>query len=104
MCIYAFSSYSNSERSNIQNVSLFSSRPRFPPVSEPMSLPISEHPRRHPARTLSFYLVLVFCVLPVWSIPICSWSFALYELKGGGIWGLSWHGKALFTYALAEAR
>ncbi len=69
-----------------------------------MSLPISEHPRRSPTRTLSFYLVLVLCVLPVWSIPICSWLFVLYELSGGGIWGLSWHGKALFTYALTEAR
>ncbi|KAF8505788.1 hypothetical protein F5888DRAFT_1791769 [Russula emetica] len=67
-----------------------------------MSLPISEHPRHTPTRTLSFYLVLVFCVLPVWSIPILSWSFVFYELRGGGIWGLSWHGKALFTYALAE--
>src|SRR5882757_5328607 len=69
-----------------------------------MSLPISEHPRHPPTRTLSFYLVLVFCVLPVWSIPIFSWFFALYELRGGGIWGLSWHGKALFTYSLSEAR
>ena len=69
-----------------------------------MALPISEHPRHPPPRSLSFYLVLVFCVLPVWSIPIFSWSFVLFELGGGGIWGLSWHGKALFTYALAEAR
>ena len=69
-----------------------------------MSLPISEHPRRPPARTLSFHLVLLFCALPVWSITIFSWSFVLYELRGGGIWALSWHGKALFTYALAEAR
>lgn len=69
-----------------------------------MSLPISEHLRRLPTRTLSFYLVLVFCVLPVWSIPIVSWSFVLYEFRGGGSWGLSWQGKALFTYALAEAR
>lgn len=76
-------------------------RLRFPSLS--MSLPISEHPRHSPARNLSFYLVLVFCVLPVWSIPIFSWSFVLYELRGGGISGLSWHGRALFTYALAEA-
>jgi hypothetical protein len=75
---------------------------RFPSLS--MSLPISEHPRHSPTRSLSFYLVLVFCVLPVWSIPIFSWSFVLYELRGGGISGLSWHGRALFTYALAEAR
>lgn len=71
--------------------------------SLPMSLPISERPRHSPTRSLGFYLVLVFCVFPVWSIPILSWSFVLYELRGGGIWGLSWH-KALFTYALAEAR
>ena len=69
-----------------------------------MALPISEHPRHSPPRSLGFYLVLVFCVLPVWSIPIFSWFFVLFELGGGGIWGLSWHGKALFTYALAEAR
>src|SRR5712672_6382 len=69
-----------------------------------MSLPISELPLHPPNRTLSFYIVLLFLVFPIWSIPIFSWSFVLYELRGGGIWGLSWHGKALFTYALAEAR
>ncbi|KAI0254706.1 hypothetical protein BJV78DRAFT_1182312 [Lactifluus subvellereus] len=67
-----------------------------------MSLPISERPHRPPTRHLSFYLALIFCVLPVWSIPIFSWSFVLYELGGGGLWALSWHRKALFTYALAE--
>ncbi len=76
-------------------------RSRFPSLSMPV--PISDHHPHSPTRTLSFYLVLVFCVLPVWSIPICSWSFVLYELRGGGIWGLSWHGKALFAYAVAEA-
>lgn len=67
-----------------------------------MSLPISELPRRLQTPGLSFHLVLIFCVFPIWSIPIFSWFFVLYELRGGGIWGLSWHGKALFTYALAE--
>ena len=67
-----------------------------------MSLPISERPHRIPTRHLSFYLALIFCVLPVWSIPIFSWSFALYELGGGGLWALSWRRKSLFAYALAE--
>ena len=67
-----------------------------------MSLPISELPHQTPARSLSFYLVLIFLVLPVWSIPIFSWSFVLYELGGGGLWALSSQRKALFTYALAE--
>ncbi|KAI9452089.1 hypothetical protein F5148DRAFT_1237523 [Russula earlei] len=67
-----------------------------------MSLPISEHPPHVPTRTLDFYLVLLFLVFPIWSIPIFSWSFVLYELRVGGIWGLSWYRKAFFTYALAE--
>jgi hypothetical protein len=67
-----------------------------------MSLPISEIPRHPPARHTSFYLALIFCVLPVWSIPILSWSFVLYELTSRGSLALSWHRKALFTYALAE--
>ncbi|KAI0005030.1 hypothetical protein BJV74DRAFT_806468 [Russula compacta] len=67
-----------------------------------MTLPISEQPRRPPSPDLSFHLVLIFCVFPIWSIPIFSWFFVLYELRGGGIWGLSWHAKALFTYTLAE--
>ena len=69
-----------------------------------MALPISERPPRSPSRDLSYYLVLVALVFPVWSIPLFSWAFVVYELKGGGLWSLSWHGKALFTYALAEVR
>jgi hypothetical protein len=67
-----------------------------------MTLPISEQPRRPPTRDLSFYVVLLLCVFPIWSIPILSWFFVIYELRRGYIWGLSWYGKALFTYALAE--
>ena len=67
-----------------------------------MTLPISEQPRHPPTRDLSFYVVLLLCVFPIWSIPILSWFFVIYELRGGGIWSLSWYGKALFTYALAE--
>ncbi|KAI9448019.1 hypothetical protein H4582DRAFT_2139410 [Lactarius indigo] len=67
-----------------------------------MALPISEQPIRPPSRDLTYYLVLAVLVFPLWSIPLFSWAFVLYELKGGGIWTLSWHGKALFTYALAE--
>jgi hypothetical protein len=67
-----------------------------------MSLPVSEQPHHPPVRNLSYYLVLLLCVFPIWSISIFSWFFVIYELRGGGIWGLSWYGKALFTYALAE--
>ena len=67
-----------------------------------MALPISEHPARPPSRDLSYYLVFVLLVFPIWSITLLSWAFVLYELKGGGLWTLSWHGKALFTYALSE--
>jgi hypothetical protein len=67
-----------------------------------MTLPISEQPHRPPTRDLSFYVVLLLCVFPIWSIPILSWFFVIYEFNGGGIWSLSWYGKALFTYALAE--
>lgn len=69
-----------------------------------MVLSISEQPPRPPSRGLSYYLVLAALVFPVWSIPLFSWAFVVYELKGGGLWSLSWHGKALFTYALAEVR
>ncbi|KAJ8481767.1 hypothetical protein ONZ51_g5790 [Trametes cubensis] len=45
-----------------------------------------------PRRDLSFYLVLVVGVLPIWSIVPLSWAFVVYTLHYGLIWTFAWRG------------
>ena len=65
-------------------------------ISEKLHLP-----RR---RDLSFYLVLILAVLPLWSIVPLSWAFVIYSLRSGAIWWYSWKSQALFAVALVEVR
>ncbi|KAK7695883.1 hypothetical protein QCA50_000521 [Cerrena zonata] len=58
------------------------------------------HPPRR--RTLSFYLVLLIAVLPIWSIVPGAWAFVIYSLHSGSIWTFSWRGQSLFAFALCE--
>ncbi|KAL1946843.1 hypothetical protein VTO73DRAFT_14947 [Trametes versicolor] len=53
-------------------------------------------------RDLTFYLVLVFAVLPIWSIVPLSWAFVIYALHSGLIWTFAWRGCGLFALALSE--
>lgn len=57
-----------------------------------------------PRRDLTFWLVLLFAVLPIWSIVPLSWAFVFYALRSGGLWSYAWQGKALFAAALCEVR
>lgn len=55
-------------------------------------------------RQLSFYLVLLFLVAPLWSTIPLSWAFVLYSLRSGRIWAFGWQGQTLFAVALCEVR
>jgi hypothetical protein len=63
---------------------------------------ISEAIHQHPRRDLSFYLVLILAVLPLWSVVPLSWAFVIYTLWTGNIWFLTWKGQAIFALALVE--
>lgn len=63
-------------------------------ISEKLHLP-----RR---RDLSFYLVLIVAVLPLWSIAPLSWIFVIYSLHSGSVWSYTWKGQTLFAVALVE--
>lgn len=54
-------------------------------------------------RDWSYYLVLIFAVIPLWSVVPLSWIFVLYALRTGGIWSFEARGWALFAGALLEA-
>jgi len=51
---------------------------------------------------VSFYLVLVCLVAPVWSAVPTSWAFALYAFSSGR-WNFSWRDRVFFLVALCEA-
>ena len=54
------------------------------------------------SKTLSFYLVLLIAVLPIWSIVPAAWAFVVYSLHSGLVWTFAWRGKLLFALALCE--
>lgn len=58
-------------------------------------------PRR---RDLSFYIVLIIAVLPLWSVVPLSWAFVVYALRSGSIWSFTWKSQVLFALALTEVR
>jgi hypothetical protein len=63
---------------------------------------IDEEKHNIPTRSLSFYLVLLFAVAPIWLIiPIC-WVFVIHSLRSGWIWIFSWQGWICFAVALCE--
>ena len=57
-----------------------------------------------PRRDLSFYLVLIIAVAPIWSVVPLSWGFVVYALYAGLVWTFSWKGLCLFALALCEVR
>jgi hypothetical protein len=65
---------------------------------------IAELPAPTRRRTLSFYVVLLFLVLPFWlAIPL-AWVFVTYSLHTGKIWTYGVKDLVLFVFALAEVR
>lgn len=69
-----------------------------------MGQDIAELPPKPRCRDLSFYLVLLLLVAPVWSAVPLSWGFVLYTVKFGGqrAWLSSWQGQSLLVLALGE--
>lgn len=63
---------------------------------------ISEIAPRVSRRDPSFYFVLIFFVLPFWSVIPLAWAFVIYSLYTGRIWLYAKGGLALFGLALAE--
>jgi hypothetical protein len=53
-------------------------------------------------RNLSFFLVLLILVVPIWSIVPLSWLFVVYSLRTGVLWSFGWRGKTCFAAALCE--
>jgi len=68
-----------------------------------MARDISEIPDQRRHITLSFWLALIFGVLPLWSQIPLAWAFVIYSIKTGSIWSFAWKGRLLFVVALCEA-
>lgn len=65
---------------------------------------LAEKPYPPRRKDLSFYLVLLFAVIPVWSAVPVSWAFVVYALRSGQIWSFAWRGRLSFAVALCEVR
>ena len=63
---------------------------------------IAETLFKPPRRDLSFYIVLICAVIPLWSVTPASWAVVIYSLRTGAIWSYGWIGWAVFTVALVE--
>lgn len=70
------------------------------------SLDLAEIPYVPPPRVLSYYLVLVCVVLPLWLVTPISWSFVIYTLYNAKLWSFSWNTntRLYFAAALCEVR
>ncbi|GBE79707.1 hypothetical protein SCP_0209080 [Sparassis crispa] len=71
-------------------------------LAETVFYDISERLHPRPKRDVSFYLVLVGAVLPIWFMVPLSWAYVIYTLRTGQIWALGWCGRTLFIAALCE--
>lgn len=68
-----------------------------------MAQDVAELPDPPRRRSLSFYFVLLFLVLPVWSIVPAAWAFVAYSVMlGGNLERFSWLGWACFIAAFCE--
>lgn len=65
---------------------------------------ISETPIPPRARDLSFYFVLFFMVLPLWSSVPLSWAFVIHSLFFKNLGAHSFFNRALFAIAACEVR
>ncbi|TCD68184.1 hypothetical protein EIP91_011355 [Steccherinum ochraceum] len=63
---------------------------------------ISEKAHEPRKRTKSFYFVLFFGVIPVWSVIPLSWAYVSYALYSGLIWIPDWRWRSLFALAASE--
>ncbi|KXN89654.1 hypothetical protein AN958_05521 [Leucoagaricus sp. SymC.cos] len=63
---------------------------------------VSELPALTRRRELSFYVVLLFLVIPFWSAIPLAWAFVIYSLHTGKIWSYAIKGQLAFVLALAE--
>jgi pimeloyl-ACP methyl ester carboxylesterase len=71
-------------------------------VSPQIPLDPSEEIEPSRKRDLSFYIVLLFVVAPLWGTVPLSWAFVVYALRSGSIWTYTWLGRSLFLLALCE--
>lgn len=65
---------------------------------------ISETPSPPRARDLSFYVVLFFLVIPLWSSVPLSWAFVFHSLFFENLSAHSFFRRALFAIAACEVR
>lgn len=63
---------------------------------------IEDVPFITPGRSGSFYAVLVFIVIPLWSTIPIAWMSVIYTLLFGSFYRLSWTGKTWFALAFCE--
>lgn len=67
-----------------------------------MAHDISNIPDQRRNITPSFWLALLFGVLPLWSQIPLAWAFVLYSIRTGFIWSYAWKGRLAFLLALFE--
>ncbi|KAL0949481.1 hypothetical protein HGRIS_009534 [Hohenbuehelia grisea] len=60
------------------------------------------NPKLRPRHDVSFYLALIFVVVPLWSTVPFAWAFVIYSLYTGRLWAYTWQGKCFFIVTLAE--
>jgi hypothetical protein len=65
---------------------------------------ISETPIPPRARDLSFYVVLFFMVIPLWSSVPLSWAFVIRSLFFENLSAHSFFSRTLFAIAACEVR
>ncbi|KAG5648997.1 hypothetical protein DXG03_000346 [Asterophora parasitica] len=63
---------------------------------------IDELPLLLRSRTLSFYVVLICLVVPLWSTIPISWLFVIHTLVSARLGSFAWLGQLLFAVALWE--
>ncbi|KIJ70039.1 hypothetical protein HYDPIDRAFT_104722 [Hydnomerulius pinastri MD-312] len=66
------------------------------------AIDIAEIPYAPRPRARSFYVVLFFVVIPLWSVIPLAWTFVIYTLYYGKLWNFGWKGISCFALALSE--
>ena len=62
----------------------------------------SDAPHVPPKRDLSFYVVFLAAVLPIWSLVPLSWIVVIHALYSGKVWSLALEGRIFYFIALCE--
>lgn len=63
---------------------------------------ISEKEHSPRQRTVDFWFVFFFSVLPVWSVIPVSWAFVAYAFYTGRVWDAAWPWRTLLAFAGSE--